>query len=342
MLASYGKLEDVTARRTKWSDSLISWQADLTWLTALQLQQERIDITTVKRDGVWYVTPTVLRPVQTPARLQRGHDVTWNVVGRRQPRIETDLHRDRLDRPRIAVHGTRLVKRNGRYSLVGALTNADADPAMTSLFGDLLADERPLARMAAGQVIEQRLLPAETAGFRVDFEGVLSLDDAAETFDPTLFVPPEFNATPTDARVEARALVTGSDLYRHVTLNGVRVTEGENGPVVSGLAVNTGTETATIVRVLVLLYDETGLPIWTEAGYIKTNIYPGQSAPFSLRLPARSEIEVIADLGQQRGHRERQRAANRYRIARRIRGCAAADRNCRLLRTSPSPVHHDV
>ena len=296
LLASYGKLEDVTVRPTKSSDSLISWQASLSWLTTLDLRQERVDITTVKRDGVWYIAPTALSPVQTPARLQRGSDTTWNVVGRRQPRIETDLHRDRLDRPRIALRGTRLVKRNGRYSLVGALTNTDADPAMTSLFGDLLADGRPLARMAAGQVIEQRLLPAETSGFRVDFEGVLSLDDAADTFDPTLFIPPELEAAPTDARVEARALVTGSDLYRHVSLNGVRAIDGENGLVLSGLAVNTGTETATIIRILALLYDDAGLPIWTEAGYVETNIYPGQSAPFTLRLPARGEINVVADL----------------------------------------------
>ncbi len=299
LLASYGKLDNVSAVQTSGSETIARWDVELGWLTALEMRSEVIKLTTVKRDGEWYIAPLGLRPVQTPARLQRGNEVTWNVVGRRQPRIETDLHRDRLDRPRIAVHGARLVERAGRYSLVGALTNADADPAMTSLFGELFSDEGRESRIAAGTVIEQRLLPAETAGFRVDFEGVLSLEDAADTFDPTLFIPPEFNGTPNTANVEARALVTGTDLYRSVALNSVQVTDGDHGPVLSGLAVNTGTETATIIRILALLYDDAGRPIWTEAGYVETNIYPGQSAPFTVQLPRRDEIIVVADLDAQ-------------------------------------------
>lgn len=296
LLASYGKLDSMEVRWNSGSDSYASWDVALNWLTALDLRTEQVEVTTIQRNGVWHIAPMGLRPVQTPARLQRGSEVTWNVVGRRQPRVETDLHRDRLDRPRIAMDGLRLVERGGRYSLVGALTNADADPAMTSLFGDLLSGETRQARTAAGTVMEQRLLPAETAGFRVDFEGVLSLEDAADTFDPTLFIPPEFDGAPTGAVVEARALVTGDDLYRGVALNSVSVSLSDDGPVLSGLAVNTGTETATIIRILALLYDDGGQPVWAEAGYVETNIYPGQSAPFTLSLPTRNEIRVIADL----------------------------------------------
>ena len=296
LLASYGKLNDIRLRRAEGSDSFASWDVELTWLTAIALRREQIAVTTIKRNGEWFIAPMGLRPVQTPARLQRGSEVAWNVVGRRQPRIETDLHRDRLDRPRIALSGVRLVRREERYSLVGALTNADADPALTSLFGTLLIENEREARTAAGTVIEQRLLPAETTGFRVDFEGVLSLEDAADTYDPTLYIPPEFGTEPSGAEVEARALVTEADLYRGVALNSVVITPAVDGPLVSGLAVNTGTETATIIRILALLYDDAGQPIWTEAGYVDTNIYPGQSAPFSLRLPNREDITIVSDV----------------------------------------------
>ncbi|MDE9450233.1 hypothetical protein J3R80_07085 [Aliiroseovarius sp. Z3] len=297
LLASYGKLASISVSPRDTSETLGTWEVTLEWLTSLGLRTERVEVSTVFRGGAWRIAPMSLRPNQTPARLQRGNEVTWNVTGRRQPRIETDLHRDRLDRPRVALHGMRLVERGGRYSLVGAVTNADADPAMTSLFGELFAGELRQARTAAGQVIEQRLLPAETAGFRVDFEGVLSLEDAADSFDPTLFIPPEFDARPDNARIEARALVTGSDLYRGVALNAVRVTPTDDGSVLSGLAVNTGTETATIIRVIALLYDKGGAPVWAEAGYAETNIYPGQSAPFTMKLPAREAITIVSDLG---------------------------------------------
>ncbi len=296
LIASYGKLTDVQMQASNTSDTFVEWTVNLTWLTALDIHVTTEKVTTINRDGTWYIAHKGLRPVQTPARLQRGSEIGWNVVGRRQPRIETDLHRDRMDRPRIALHGMRLVERGGRYSLIGALTNADADPAMTSLFGNLKSGQQSLSRMAAGSVLEQRLLPTETAGFRADFEGVLSLDDEAGSFDPTLFIPPEYDQVPTDIDVDARALVVGTDMYRGVALNAVRVTQVQGVPVISGVAVNTGTQTATIIRILVLLYDDGGHPVWTEAGYVTSNIHPGQSAPFSIRLPARSDITVIADL----------------------------------------------
>lgn len=293
LLASYGKLAGIRANLVSETRDIAKWDVELDWLTALALKSETVKVTTVKRNGHWFIAPTVLRPVQVPARLQRGNEVTWNVVGRRQPRFETDLHRDRLDRPRVALHGTRLVMHNGRYNLIGALTNADADPAMTSLFGSLVSEKTWLTGNAAGYVNEQRLLPAETSGFRIDFEGVLSLTDVAGSFDPTAYIPPELDQAPTGAKVEARALVVGSDMYRAVALNSVRITSEDDRPKISGLAVNTGTETATIVRIIALLYDMNGDPIWADAGFVETNIYPGQSAPFSFSLPARQDITVI-------------------------------------------------
>ncbi len=36
--------------------------------------------------------------------------------------------------------------------------------------------------------------------------------------------------------------------------------------------------------------------MWTEAGFVETNIYPGQSAPFRMELPARAEIRIVAEI----------------------------------------------
>ena len=280
------------------NERLVKWQVELDWLTSLNMRTETLDITTVLREGEWYVAPSMLRATQSPARLQRQTDVNFNLPGRRQPRADTDIHRDRLDRPTIATHGARLVEHKGRYSVIGAITNTDADPAHLTVLADLVADNQSLARSSVATLIGQRLLPGETSGFRIGFEGVLSLDDARDRkeFDPTLFIPPELDAEPQTARIEARALVAGQDLYRGVSLNGVTVTDVRGTPVIEGLAVNAGTKTASIVRIVVLAYDGDGKPIWIDAGYVETNIYPGQSAPFRIELPPRDDIRVIADL----------------------------------------------
>ena len=302
LIASFGKLAGIEVENTSAAQDIADWEVRLDWLTSLDMREERLKIRTVRRDGRWFVVPLDIRPVQTPVRLQREGTVAWNVVGRRQPRAETDLHRDRLDRPRFWVDDARLVRRNGRYAVVGQLTNADSDPAAVSLFAQMYGNDRPLAWQAMGRVGGDRLLPSESAGFRVDFEGVLSLADATAKggFDPTLFIPPEIDGLPDAAAVEARALVTSHGLYRDVALNALRIEDSDSGISVTGIAVNTGTEVATLSRINALLYGADGKVIWAEAGFVDTNIYPGQSAPFELLLPNRSEIEVVAEIEPER------------------------------------------
>lgn len=298
LVASFGKLTGVSIKPLHQDGAIADYAVTLEWLTPLDLHRQELTVRTVLHDGIWYVAPTVLRPVQTPLLLQRQETLDLNVVGRRQPRPETDLHRDRLDRPRIAVSGARLVRHGDRFSVVGQITNADADPAHVTVLADLFGAQKDLGHEAAGLVNAHRLLAAEAAGFRIDFEGVLSLQDALADgeYDPTLFVPPEFVEPPQTAAVMARALVAGKDLYRGVALNGIRTAVEDGALIVTGLAVNTGTETASIVGLNLLLYGPDNRPLWAETGFVETNIYPGQSAPFRLALPLGSDIAVVAEV----------------------------------------------
>lgn len=296
LVASYGKLTGISIQPLRQKEAIADFAVTLDWLTPLKTVRQTLEIRTVLRDGQWYVAPTALRPVQTPLLLHRQEVLDLNVTGRRQPRPETDLHRDRLDRPRIAVTGARLVRHGNRFSVLGQVTNADADPAHVSLAAELFGPTLPLGREAVGTVAAHRLLPAETAGFRIDFEGVLSLQDAQSEYDPALFVPPEFPQPPTRATLEARALVTGRDLYRGVSLNGIRTEVKEGALHLTGLAVNTGSQTASITGLTLLLYGPDNRPLWAEAAFVETNIYPGQSAPFAVTLPLGTEISVLSDL----------------------------------------------
>ena len=299
LIASYGKLIGARTEVVSASEDLIDFRVHLDWLTALDTRHEVIEVRSVKREGDWYVVPSILRPVQNPVRLQREQAVLWSVTGRRQPRPETDLHRDRLDRPRIEVTGARLVRHAGRYSVVGLVFNADADPAYLTVQSDLRGPEgQMLARQSAGMVNGQRLLPAESTGFRIAFEGVLSLQDIAADagYDPKLFVPPVLSAMPRSAALEARALVSAANLYRGIALNAVSVQEKDGRLHISGTAVNVGTETASVIRLTALVYDAGGLPVWADAGFVDANIMPGQSTPFSMDLPLRDEIEVLDEI----------------------------------------------
>lgn len=300
LIASYGKLTGITARPLRQTGDRIDWQVRLDWLSSLATRTEVLNLRTIRRDGRWYVVPTGLRPVQSPLRLGREAGVSWNVTGRRQPLPDPDLHRDRADRPRLQAGPARLVRHQGRFALVGAVRNDAAEPAHLTVTGQLLGrDGAAMVTTEAGLDISQRLLPAETGAFRVTFEGALSLADAraGDGYDPRRYSPPRLPEAPAGAALAARALVTGANLYRGISLNGVTTQPAADGGVtVTGTAVNAGLETASVVRIVAALADAQGRPVWVEAGYVDTNIPPGQSAPFRLTLPARATIEVLAEI----------------------------------------------
>jgi hypothetical protein len=299
LIASYGKLIGFRSEILAQTDDLVDWRIHLDWLTAMDVQHQVLNMRGVKRDNHWFVVPTDLRPQQTPVRMQREAGVLWNVTGRRQPLADTDLHRDRLDRPDINISGARLIRYNGLYSVVGQMFNASSDPAYVTLQSALRGDSNQvLAEQAAAMVSGQRLLPAESSGFRVAFEGVLSMTDAAAAagYDPKLFVPPVLDGTPIAATIDARALVATANLYRGIALNGLTFSEDADGLKITGNAANVGTLTASVIRITAMAYDEKGLPIWVDAGYVDSNILPGQTAPFELHLPPSSAIKVVAEI----------------------------------------------
>ncbi len=300
LIASYGKLAKYSATPTAVSGGVIDWKVNLDWFSSLDVQEEELTLRTVQREGRWYVVPTALRPVQTPVRISRQDTIAWNVTGRRQPRFESDLHRDRLDRPQIALGPARLVQYEGRYSVVGSVFVNDADPAHITVTSQLLsADGGPLAKTTGGTVATHRLLPGEAGVFRVPFEGVLGLDsaDVVGSFDPKLFVPPVLAAPPKEAQLSARALVVAQNLYRNISLNGLTFHETpEGGLEIRGTAVNTGMQIASITRLLASVSDADAKPLWVEAAFVSSNIQPGQSSPFRFQLPPRDAIKVISDV----------------------------------------------
>lgn len=299
LIASYGKLTDITVEPVSRHGGTADWEVTLDWLTPLDLNRERVRIRTVERDGHWYVAPISLQPVQSPTRIDRQQVLGWSTPGRRQPRPETDLHRDRMDRPEIAVPAARIVRHDGRMMLLGSVVNLDLDPAALTVTGELRdADDRSLLRQAAGFAGGQRLLPGETSGFAIGFESVLSLEDAlpGNGYEPTQYLPPVLSAKPETAALEARAVVATDGHYRAISLNNIRAEVVGDRLVLRALAVNTGTETASVTRATAVAYDADGRPVWVQPGFVETNIYPGQSAPFSMSLPLSDAIEIVADL----------------------------------------------
>ena len=145
LVNSFGKLNAVEAEIEERSQRTIDWRVKTIWLTALGTYEQMLDLRTIKRDdGRWYLITRGLAPQQTQDRIQVQAGGLFALAGRRQPRLDTDIYRDRLDRPRIALHGARLVRQTTglrRYAVVGGVYNDDADPAFLTIDGRLRGQE---------------------------------------------------------------------------------------------------------------------------------------------------------------------------------------------------------
>lgn len=297
LLRSYGKLQDIDIERLQGSEDVVDWKVTSTILTSVRQLEEVTILRTVRHDGKWYIVQPEVNPRQNPERVSAVPHVQWHLAGRRQARLDTDMHRDILDRPEFAVSGVRLVQRGMRFHVVGQVTNTDADPMHLTTFADVLSGDEVLETNAAGQGNLHRLLPAETAGVRVDFFGRLPIPDegGVKDFDPEEYIPPEFTAPPDGVFLEARALVSGVPQHRGLSLHGITWEEAEGGLRLRATVSNSGATTASVGQINILLTDMDGAPIWVDVVYLEHNIYPGHTAKVEATLPLRRDITVVAE-----------------------------------------------
>ena len=300
LINSFGKLLDLDITLENDQGLIRSWQVTTHWLTSLGEYEKTEQIDTVIRDNKWYIVPKVLQAQQTFERIQTRNSPVWNVVGRRQPRLDSDLYRDRLDRPVYGIDDVKIVKYDDRFYTIGTVANLDVDPlavTLQSLLMDSNASE--MVRSTAGLGSPHRLLPLENSGFRIAHEGVLSLEDALKhnKFDPNLFVPPELPEMPKEGRVISSSVANDAGIYRGYLLSEIQTrTSADDKLIVSGILHNTGLETLSVIKILVSGYDPDGKLIWVQPAYTETVVRTGQHVEFKAVLPNASEIELIAPL----------------------------------------------
>jgi hypothetical protein len=305
LVASYGKLDSVLVTVQSQEPDYAAVEVETRWVTALEAYTTHQQHTLVRRGGQWYIEPEAVDVSIPPDQFFRRGTVAWGQQGRRRATAESTAFADVLDRPELTILSARLVQVNERYSVVGELINADADPGdvtVTALLFD--AEGNELTRYNAQAVMMHKLLPGEVTPFRVDFEGVAGavLTDTTSTatgeFAPDAFSPPQIVQPVASFAVYARAVVTGRDLYREVAAQEISVILDDDGSLhLRGDLLNNGTQEATIPQVLVTCYDERNRVAWVEHTFVEQAIRPQRAVPFALRLPAQDEVETLHDGG---------------------------------------------
>lgn len=299
LLASYAKLDAVTAEILTIEPERIEAQVNTIWITAVEEYATSRLHTLVKRNGRWYIEPDSVDVRRAPDVFIRRQEVEWLAQGRRRISTGPTDYADILDRPLIQVISSRLVQVGDRYHVVGELVNQSSDPADVTVTGYLFDEQgNILSWYNAVRGTVHKVFPYERVPFRIDFEGVAGsvLSDAATAgeFAADAFSPLELESPIASFQVIAQGVVTARDLFRDVAIQDVNISLGIDGQQhIIGNLINNGTVEATIPQVLVTFYDETGQVMWVDDEFVDVAIRPQLMQPFDVQITPPDSIEVL-------------------------------------------------
>ncbi|MFN8501390.1 hypothetical protein [Kouleothrix sp.] len=303
MVASYGKLNNVRVTTLAAEPERVTLVAATDWVTSLSSYSTTQTLTLVRRDGQWYIEPDPVDNTVPPEQFFRRGEVGYVAAGRRRVTNQPTSFNDILDRPDLQVLSARLVKHNGRYSVVGELINNASDPAdatVTAFLRD--ADGQELIRYNAQEGMVHKLLPKEATPFRVDFEGVAGavLSDTLDlkNFKPGAFTPPILTRPIGSFGVYAKGVATQRDLDRGLTLQNLQVQPLPGGGArLTGQLLNTGTHEATIPHVLLTYYDARNQVVWVDHVFIRDAVRPQHMQQIDIALTPYGELQPVLGAG---------------------------------------------
>ena len=269
----------------------------ITSLTSWTVEETHV---VVRREGNWFLRSTAHEATIPVEQFARQTVVDYVDHGRRRVTTETSDYGDILDRPRVSILDSRLVRQDGQWYIVGQLTNLDVDPADITVTGRLRGENGvALATYHAGEGTVHKVLPGETVPFRVAFEGVatvesadLAVDEQAGVFDPDSVVQLSLTEEVASYEVEAKALVTGRNLERLVVSN-VTMDENAGQMFLSATISNRGTDTATIPLAVISMLDQQGEVLWVESQPLSTAIRSQRAEEVEIELYDVSQLDVI-------------------------------------------------
>lgn len=293
---SYSKLQSIKTTALSEDADARYYTVDLEWLSSVKVDHQSLLIATVFEDGEWKLVPPSTDYSRIPTRVLRQETQNWFIPARRQAPIQSIRAGGQIDRPRVLVNGSALVSLNERLYSVGIIQNESSVPAAVQLRGALRdQDGEILDSKNAGIYAQHQLLPHETGASRIEYQGILSLSDAelARHYNPRLYIPPMLAQAPIGADLTSQATAISYLNHTGLSVHGLRATETENGLRIVGEVVNSGAETAAVVRILLSFFDTHGI-VWVDGGFLGRDLPSGRADQFSITVPNHDALRVIS------------------------------------------------
>ena len=295
LLSSYAKLNSIETEVVETSENKKVLEVNTEWITPLKVTKKKEFLTTVKRNGKWYIIPEKLDSDLPPDQLYAVNKTSYFNQGRRRITTEETYHEDVLKQPVLEILDAKLVKIDSKYSIIGEIQNIDNVPADVVLNGTLYNDDnKELANYSAKYHLKHKLMPKEISAFRIDFEGIAwskTKDSIPDTFNPDEFTPIELSEQPTKFNLQAAGNVSNADLFKNVALSNLTISPKE----IHGELFNSGVQEITIPQILYSFYDEDKNLVWVEQQFIKDGVKQQRKIEFNYTIKDIKELKVISN-----------------------------------------------
>ena len=294
LLASFAKLDSLEIFRSEeLNDSLVHVHAKAHWITSIMAYSSDHVHICKKLNGKWFVKHQAYEKKTPPDKFFSLPHVEFRSQGRRTAEVDKTDKRDILDRPRIYVMQSRLMKQDSSYYIIGDLINTDDVPAYLSI-NAILFDEKgeELLRYNARDVLQHHLLPKEKTSFKISFEEIAwqkNFQELPEKFDPDYTNPFDFSTKPVSFKIFIKSLASDKSSYKYIGLQNLSCIEDE----VSGSIYNYGTDQINIPLLISSWYDEDGKLIWVDRHYQSKGIRPQRMKDFKIGYPKNKISHVL-------------------------------------------------
>ncbi|ARN72240.1 hypothetical protein BST91_11500 [Nonlabens tegetincola] len=293
LLSSYGKLDEINTQIVSSTDSTAIVQVLTKWITPLKKLEKTTNISTVKRDGNWYIQLQEKDPDLPPDQFISVNQTDFYNQGRRKATVEKTFHEDVLKQPELQLLNSKLVKNDGQYYLLGEVQNIDNVPADVVINGTIYDNSnKELASYNAQYDLKHKLLPKEISSFKIKFEGIAwqnTKDSIPSGFDPDHYTPINFESEPQVFNLQAAGNVAITDLYKALTINELHL----KGDKLSGSLFNAGNQQVTVPQLLISYYDQHSNLVWVEHHFITDAIRPQRKSNFEIKLTDLKELKII-------------------------------------------------
>ena len=293
ILSSYAKLDAMEIKLSNETDLNARAEVATFWVTPLERIQKTYNHDLVKRQGKWYIVPSLLDSDIPTDQLFTSNNTTFYNHGRRRITTEQTHHEDVLKQPVLEVLSAKLVKMDGSYSVIGELQNVDNVPADVVLKATLYNDEdKELASYNAKFHMKHKLMPMETTTFKINFEGIAwsqTKDTIPPTFNPDEFTPVTFSEQPTKFNLQCAGNVANTDLYKGLVLQEIQLLPKG----IQGHLYNSGIQEVTIPLLLISYYDADKNLLWVDHKFVRDGVRVQRKQSFRYDIKELGGLKIV-------------------------------------------------